>query len=1175
MKTQGPVRHSAGWAKLRSDCRCLPEPSLEISMTLLLTASANKADQTAEPLLISLCGSRDHSWQLCSEGEYSCGSSQQDDIRLNISGIQAAHCRLIYRGGQLQVRRERGRIWVHELPVAGEARICEGDVVSLGGVALRFEGVVTAWVRSGRRIDLNPAPESLESATPIVQFIGNSGVPFSRRASLFAAQSPKPATTEANSTLQHSAIGTEYSNAAKPDIEASLRRREQELQKSEAAISRILDELEQTRGKQREAQLQLDEQSAENRLTADILQKKLAELNGEFAASRQAAELRRHELNELQTRLETREQELAGLRQELSARQLELDNSYALYTASVTNLAKRQRELQSAEQQLAQHRLAFDARERELSQLQQQLNSRQLELENSHSQFTASASELAKRQRELQSAEQQLAQHRSALDTRERELIRLRQQLTARQLELENSQSQLTASAGELASRQHELQSGEQQLAQHRVALDARERELIQLQQQLTARQLELENSQSQFTASAGELASRQHELQAAEEQLTQRRLELDARDRELSRLQQELSNRQLQVANSQSQFTASASELASRQHELQAAEEQLTQRRLELDARDRELSRLQQELSNRQLEVANSQSQFTASAGELASRQHELQAAEEQLTQRRLELDARDRELSRLQQELSNRQLEVANSQPQFTASAGELASCQHALDAAEQRLTQRRQQLESQEQELTRLRQELAGLRRELTTDRQSQGVSLAEVSTLQARLADAENGLRERESLIREMYARLAGRDFPSSHGDDTSIQLAKPAQVTSPTPSCSRTPDDSSACSVVSNEDAIVGPAAAISAPATDVLPYGEAPAEDVITSDPVVEPQQELSWQSPISPPIDRPTVPMYLPAGLLSEDLMDLLEPEVPQRSLVTPPCEMTFQPNPSDQQTGPMMYLQDSSEDERGGSDDENGTELVAALAPAEEAARSYVTQLVSSQATRRSSTAQSADTGRSSDSLYADRVVHQLRHNREKPKPATPRPAVSYIEQFLTGTRKLWETDTEEVEESAVAAQTLPVESTVVAGMSEPRQKVDVPRIRREMESFREVASQAATQAVVTHSLKKSRGGLLPRAGLVSVFMVSTVLLSRGPMQLGRVYPPVLWVNLVLLFLSALELARKMTQVMWMSFTAPRVVSHEARLPVATAASGQAAPLANPNEAPEQPLF
>lgn len=422
---------------------------------------------------------------------------------------------------------------------------------------------------------------------------------------------------------------------------------------------------------------------------------------------------------------------------------------------------------------------------------------------------------------------------------------------------------------------------------------------------------------------------------------------------------------------------------------------------------------------------------------------------------------------------------------------------------------------------------------------------------------------------------MYARLAGHDFPSSHGNGTSILPAAPDHVTSPTPSCGRTPDDFSACSAVSGENAVVGSVAAGSAAGTDGVPDGGAEAENVSSPDLVIEPQQDLSWQSPGSAPIDRPAVPMYLPAGLLSNDLMDLLEPEVPQRSLVTPPREITFQPNPSDQQTGPMMYLQDSSEDERGNSDDENGTELVVAAAPAEEAARSYVTQLVSSQATRRSSTAQPSDTGRSSDSLYADRIVHQLRHNREKPKPPAPRPAVSYIEQFLTGQRKLWETDAEEAGESALAADALPVESTVVSGMSEPRQKVDVPRIRREMESFREVASQAATQAVVTHSLKKSRGGLLPRAGLVSVFMVSTVLLSRGPMQLGRVYPPVLWCNLVLLFLSAIELARKMTQVMWMSFTAPRVVSHEARSPAAPAASKQAASLANSDEMPEQPLF
>ena len=464
---------------------------------------------------------------------------------------------------------------------------------------------------------------------------------------------------------------------------------------------------------------------------------------------------------------------------------------------------------------------------------------------------------------------------------------------------------------------------------------------------------------------------------------------------------------------------------------------------------------------------------------------------------------------------------------------------------------------------------------LQRGLTTDQHSHVVPLAEVSALQGRLADAEKGLRERESLIREMYARLAGHDFPNAHGDNTPVLMTQPTTLTAATPSCSRNVDDSAAGDVVSNEEAVLGPAVVISAPSHQALPAGEAPADDVITSDPLPEPQQESSWQSPVSEPIDRSTVPMYLPAGLLSADLMDLLEPDSPQGSLVTHPCEMTFQINPSDQQTGPMMYLHDSSEDDGGNNEDEHGGDLVSALAPAEEAARSYVTQLVSSQAIRRSPTAQPPETGRSSDSLYADRVVHQLRHNREKPKAPTPRPTVSYIEQFLTGKRKLWETDSEEVGESAVVQETLPVESTVVNAMPEPRQKVDVPRIRREMESFREVASQAATQAVVTHSLKKSRGGLLPRAGLVSVFMVSTVLLSRGPMQLGRAYPPVLWCNLALLFLSAVELARKMTQVMWMSFTAPRVISHEARSPAAVAASDQPVSLVNPEEAPEQPLF
>jgi hypothetical protein len=353
----------------------------------------------------------------------------------------------------------------------------------------------------------------------------------------------------------------------------------------------------------------------------------------------------------------------------------------------------------------------------------------------------------------------------------------------------------------------------------------------------------------------------------------------------------------------------------------------------------------------------------------------------------------------------------------------------------------------------------------------------------------------------------------------------------------------------------------------------------------------------------LNSPAPAPDVRMYLPGGLLSEELMDLLEtPPAPRlsspsgdgdrfsgtsptggllfgeqefRAPFDPPHGGgDFDSNTSANQQKPMMYLEDPADAEFENRDDENGTELVSALAPAEEAARSYVSQLVTTQSNRRNPPPQAPQTGRSSDSLYADRVVQQLRHNREKPKAPAPRPSVSYIEQFLSGKRKLWESDAD-VAVDGVAAEPVEIQETDLPAAAETRQKIDVSRIRREMDSFREVASQVANQAVVSHNLRKSRGGLLPRAGLVSIFMVSTVLLARGPMELGRVYPPILWGNIALLFLSALELARKMTQVIWMSLTAPRVTVTEPRVTAAPVSNDKPVASEPAGSEPEVPIF
>ncbi|MFM7055847.1 MAG: hypothetical protein ACKO2P_02880, partial [Planctomycetota bacterium] len=701
------------------------------------------------------------------------------------------------------------------------------------------------------------------------------------------------------------------------------------------------------------------------------------------------------------------------------------------------------------------------------------------------------------------------------------------------------------------------------------------------------------ELGQTQLNSALSDLTLRQSEHQTTEQQLLLRRLQLDSREQDLTALQQQLAARQHDYELGQTQLNAALSDLTLRQSEHQTTEQQLLLRRKQLDSREQNLTALQQQLAAHQHEYELSQTQLNAALSDLVLRQSEHQTAEQELLLRRKQLDSREQELMARQQQLATHQHEYELSQTQHTTTLSDHEGRQRILQLVEQQLSQRQRLLDTRERELADLQrgliteeQTLASRRRELSSDElrlQSRESSLAELPLLQARLAAAENGLREREKLIREMYARLAGHEYTAAQSAYTSMGMDSqvlPSDVSTDDPgnvgpatqtmNSDGPPVEMATTGMTSNRTAPLPEPEPVSGVVPDAV--AEPPSKSMTDSDSDSDSDSDhsaarfMSDETVNSEPVSPAHVPMYLPAGLLSDDLMDLLEPHSPPGSLVTPPSEVNFQSPLPDQPTGPMMYLKDSSEFEPESSDDEDGTELVSALAPAEEAARSYVTQLVSSQSARRTGAAQPPESGRSSDSLYADRIVHQLRHSREKPKPAAPRPTVSYIEQFLTGQRKLWESDAEAGQEAAIAAETVPVQQTMATASLEPRPKVDVPRIREEMESFRKVSSHVANQAVVNHSLRKSRSGLLPRAGLVSIFMVSTILLSRGPMQLGRAFPPVLWCNLALLFLSALELARKMTQVIWMSLTAPRAVRHETRSTVAATAS---------DDSPEQPLF
>ena len=331
-------------------------------MPLLLTASADQSDQTAEPLLIALCGARDHSWQLCTEGEYSCGSSPADDIRIELSGIERGHCRLVYRAGQLWVQRGEGRIWVHELPVGSIARLCEGDTLSLGGVSLRFEGVVTAWIRGGRRQPA--APEQLEAATPKVQFIGHSHMPFGRLGSVLA---PVAATT--TTAPQQSQIPRHILEELSAK-ESRLATREQAVSDAEASIARILDELERVRNAELSTRQELERQSS-------LREDQTARLHLQLTSLEQRK-------SELEQQALVREQQVAELLRQLNGleqRKIEFEQQASDREQQATELLHQLTGLELRKTELEQHTSSREQRATELLRQLTGLEQRKTELE--------------------------------------------------------------------------------------------------------------------------------------------------------------------------------------------------------------------------------------------------------------------------------------------------------------------------------------------------------------------------------------------------------------------------------------------------------------------------------------------------------------------------------------------------------------------------------------------------------------------------------------------------------------------------------------------------------------------------------------------------------------------------------------------------------------------------
>jgi hypothetical protein len=1048
-------------------------------MPLLLNASAEKSNETAEPLLLALCGSRDHSWQLCTEGEYSCGSSLSDDIRIELSGIEAGHCRLVYRAGQLFVRRGRGRIWVHELPVASDARLCEGDILSLGGVALRFEGVVTAWIRGGRR--QSAASEFVEASTPKVQFVGHSNLPFGQLSSVMAPLRPVTESPAAEKML-------DQAREVQAVAESRLAKREQAVSEAESVIARMLDEIERTRNTEQEIRRQAESQRRE-----------MAELQRRLESDAAALQLRKQELRERETALDVRQHDLTVRYQAVSARDAETASYERLLHAREASLGDRERVLQQATV-------------------------------------------------ELQSRQQQVDTREAALASREQLYLAREQSARLRVQELEAQEQSLQAARQLQAQQAVEVQSRLAELTRQSEAVSGQTQELTLLQQEQTQLRQRLREQQE-------ELIGRERAIEGREQELVGREEQLRTRSGELARREEQLGSQAAEMNACELRLIERERLLAAREEQLAAYDFQLTSRARDLEKSEKVERELMEASSARRDELSGIEARIAAEQGQLAER---LRTTAQ-----------REQHLKELMEQCEGRQTDLV---------------------AREQQLRKAVQQLQEHSRQLETQREELESRMQQFAISERARENQAEEIGDLRMRLQEAESGLRDREKLIREMYVRLADQEHARNSGGEGAVVSRDdvfPAAM------------DPGAADALRTEQAPEAGGTTRTAPAIQTVERSveQRDADEQLreSSEPLTTAAADADatdWDTPESQPprSDFQTVPP-LPSGILSSELLDLLNP-VSDRPWTPQPeisekAEMPTAVSPADSHPFTQERSLDTELRAGGGVEaesvggvavlertlQEQATEEPSGEEGPDDAVRAYMSQLLVNQSERRSSSGQpGVGTVRSHERLYADQIVRELRKKTEKKKPAVSRTPVSYIERFMSGDRKPWEDHAVEPE-SVESADAEVVQTEGAAASREPRQKIDIRKLRVDMQGFRAVSSLAANQAVVSHSLKKSRSGLMPRAGVVSVFLISTVLLARGPMQLGQTYPGVLLGNVIMLLASSIELARKIMQVIWMHLTAPKAALEN--VSGAGESGGESQPSAECTEEVEQPIF
>jgi len=826
-----------------------------------------------------------------------------------------------------------------------------------------------------------------------------------------------------------------------------------------------------------------------------------------IAAQREAAVRERQLAMQAQTELRELKEAVAAQQQELNTEQQELAAQQQAFTASRRDLNQRQAELEARGDEVSSRLQSLKAFHR---------SQRVAAPAAAHSETAA--------QQDLADA---LARRSESLQAERDELDRRLAELAAREARLTETQNAATAKIHAAESERSALQNANKDLLCERNSLS-------QLRQDLASREAGIAEREVQVAYQLEEMRSRFAVLEKRGADLQHHESEIDTRAADVHRRVQQLKADQQAHAETIQRAAAEAASAQAAIAEAAIAQTSTTDKDEELTSVRRQLEEFQRNLANQ----ADEHTSLVSERESLLSAVCDLQKALKDARQ-----DVED--ANRVKSEAALQQQRLEQAWQTIEEHTGSLQLNESKLRKVNQTVAELEETLRTRDDEIQRLSQSvqetvLADPSVQVPDEQEVKELRLAQ-ERLQSQLEDAEELVQQRDELIRELRDKLTQKDqAPATALNSESINLMS-RELDGRAELLDRRDEDlrersrqieQSESDVESqrrqllqarqqlelaraeiqvamrqqsdpdrrpvapeSNDTFAGGASAArnseqpSSSASNQTGHSEEPDADNESAGPSTDLRSELAGLFGLRKPTAESSSPPPLPQS--KSEFVDLSEPGGDQSALV-----LHFGANAA-QIVETVSGTKPSAEPEP--EREENSDDFV----------RNYMEQLLS----RNRKSAGNALPG-------------ELKVQDKKPKPApapAEKPAVksgpkvtSFIEQYMAGNMG----NLDSGDALSMTGDADEAESTdTVAAADQPaqnRQKMDLQKLKENMESFRALSTQSVEKALATHANRIKNHGTTSRISYAVVLMVLTLALGIAYAWDMIESPLIMWVTL-----------------------------------------------------------